>query len=553
MKTTIKNFLYTTLFIFILSSCGKKAADVLVPEDAAIVVHLDMASLSSKLTWDEIKNSDWFKMAAKEGPSSDIQRKLLENPDSSGIDLKSDLYMFIQMRGNNSYVVLQGKLKDAKAYESTITKMDTENKEIKKESGFSYKGDENGCVTWTNDRFIIVGNGGDIQASQSPFASTKKVKLTIDSLLRYAKDLYSLPQKNSISNDSHYASIASEKGDIHFWLNSGLLMKNTMAGALSMFKAASLLEGNVTGYTVNFDNGKITASTKTWFNNELGALMKKYKPGNINTDMLKRIPGQDMSVVFAMNYPPEGLKEFLKLFGVDGMVNGFIGDFGLSIDDFVKANKGDLLLAVSDFKVEDKEMNLNPDKGSDFSFSTPQPGAKVLFATSINDKPSFDKMIDILKTEISKQGGAEDLAMIKYTVKDNWFIAGNAQESVDGFASGTVTDHPFISKISGHPMGCYIDFQKISSGIKTNKLGGTGKIFTGEAKVWENMLFYGGEMKDGAYVAFMEVNMFDKNTNSLKQLNSFFNTVAKSVKEDMDNHNPWTVDTSGIRPHGLTQ
>ena len=552
MKTTIKTFLYTTLFIFILSSCGKKTADVLIPEDAAVIVHLNMESLTSKLSWEEIKNSDWFKMASEEGHHSDIQKKLLANPDSSGVDLKKDLYMFVQMRGNNTYVVFQGKIKDAKAFESMVAKMDEKPQEIKKQGSFSYAGDDDGCVTWTSDRFIIVGNGGNSKPGQDWFKNnTPKAKISIDSILRYAKDLYSLPQKNSITNDSHYASLASEKGDMHFWVSSGAFLKDAMSSGLGMLKGVSLLEGNVSGYTVNFDNGKITANTKSWFNNELGALLKKYQPANLNTDMLKRIQGQNMSVVFAMNYPPEGLKEFLKLFGVDGMVNGFMGDVGLSIDDFVKANKGDVLFAVSDLTVENKEMNLGPDKGG---VSSPMPGANILFATSINDKPTFEKMVDVVKSEVSKQGGAADLSMIKYTIKDNWFIAGNTQESVDGFASGNTTDHPFISKISGHPMGGFIDFQKLSGGMKSKQFGGMGNIFAGDtAKVWDNMIFYGGEMKDDAYVAYMEINLFDKNTNSLKQINNFMSMAAKKAKVQMNSYAPWPVDSTSVKPHGLTQ
>jgi hypothetical protein len=314
-----------------------------------------------------------------------------------------------------------------------------------------------------------------------------------------------------------------------------------------LFKATSLLEGNVSGYTLTFDNGKITASSKSWYNKELGAVMKKFKSGNVNTDMLKRISGQNVSVVIAANYQPEGLKELLKSFGVDGLVNGFMGGVGLSIDDFVKATKGDLLFAVSDFAVKDKQMSFGGDSTSDFSFSTPQPDANILFAASINDKPSFDKIEGAIKSELSKNGVPEDLSKIKYTVKDNWFIVGNKQESVDGFAAGNKTDHAFISKISGHPMGAYIDLQKILGSIQTKEAGDFNKVLSGEGKIWDNIIFYGGEMKDGATVGFFEVNMIDKNTNSLKQLHNFFNTMAKTFMNthdfDMDDREFPAVDT----------
>lgn len=536
MKSIIKNLTSFILLALLISSCGKKAADVLIPENAAMVFHINAASLGSKLTWNEIKNSDMFKMADKEGPSDELKRKLLDNPETSGIDLKGDFYIFIEMRGNNAYVVVQGKLKDVKAYETMITKAG-KNKEIKKAGSMSYTGDENGLVTWNNDRFIIVSQSDNFQRRNNDFFGEGRMekKITLDSVLKYAKDLYSLKKGSSMGNDSRFASLMNEKGDMHFWINTGLLFQNSMPMGLGgLFKASSLLEGNASGYTLNFDNGKITASTKSWFSKELGAVMKKFKPGNLNTDMLKRISGQNVSVVVAMNYPPEGLKELLKLFGVDGLVNGFMGEVGLSIDDFVKANKGDLLFAVSDFAVKDKQMSFGSDSTSNFSYSTPQPDANILFATSINDKPSFDKIADVLKSELSKNGDTEEISKIKYTIKDNWFICGNTQESVDDFAAGNKTDHAFISKISGHPVGAYIDLQKILRGIQTKEAVGLNKILSGEGNIWDNIIFYGGEMKDDAATGYFEVNMIDKNTNSLKQLHNFFNTMAKAFMNTRD-------------------
>jgi hypothetical protein len=356
-------------------------------------------------------------------------------------------------------------------------------------------------------------------------------EITEDSIFNYTKSLYNLKSGNSIGNDSRFANLMGEKGDMHFWINTGSLIKSSIPGGISdLFKAASLLDGNVTGYTLNFDNGKITASSKSWYNKELSDFFKKYKPGNLNTDMLKRISGKDVVFVLAMNYPPEGLKEFLKLLGVDGMVNGELGKFGFSTDDFVKANKGDLLLAVSDFSVKEKTKTLgfgdNP-----MTYKTTEPDANVLFATSINDKAAFDKMADVLKSQALKQGGAEAVDKIKYTIKDNWFIAGNTQANVDAFAAGNKTDHDFISKISGHPLGGYVDLKKMLSSVNTKETENFKGIISGEGNIWDNIVFYGGDLKDGAREGYFEVNMIDKSTNSLKQLNNYLNTASKTVKD----------------------
>ncbi|MGH2552463.1 MAG: hypothetical protein ACRDEB_02035, partial [Chitinophagaceae bacterium] len=303
-----------------------------------------------------------------------------------------------------------------------------------------------------------------------------------------------------------------------------------------LFKSTSLLVGNHTGYSVNFENVKITANSRSWFNNEMREMMKKFKPGNINTDMLKRISSKNVAAVIAMNYPPEGVKEFLKLFGVDGLINGLIGAIDLSIDDFVKAQKGDMLLVISDFLVKDKAMDFGDTENPDLSFSSPQPDAGILFALSINDKNSFDKIAKVVESEISKNEMPDDVSKIKSTVKDNWLIVGNSREIVEGFAAGNKTDHDFISKISGHPMGFYIDLQKIFGGIQTKDAVDFQKVLSGEGKIWDNIIAYGGEMKDDAMTSHFEINMIDKNTNSLKQFFHFLNFMAKTIKSVTENN-----------------
>ena len=99
MRSMIKNLFSFSLLALLISSCGKKTADVLIPENAVMVFHINAASLSSKLSWDEIKNSEWFKLANKEGSANDFEKKMLDDPENSGIDLKSDMYSSVQMSG----------------------------------------------------------------------------------------------------------------------------------------------------------------------------------------------------------------------------------------------------------------------------------------------------------------------------------------------------------------------------------------------------------------------------------------------------------------------
>jgi hypothetical protein len=554
MKPTIKNLFLISLVSFFIASCGSKSADVLVPDDAAMVMHINAASLSSKISWNDIKSSDWFKMASSEGPSSDIQRKLLEDPANSGIDLNSDFFMFIRPSGNHMYVCFQGKLKDAKAFEDMVKKMDKK-VEIKKDGDMSYAGEEDAYMTWKADRFIMVADASDMNQGMNRYSD--RSKLTTDSLLKLAKETYNLKSSNSISGNSKFKSMMSEPGDIHMYITSKLT-GGSMSKQLSMFKAATILEGNITTASINFDNGKITGTSKSFFNKELQEFYAKYKAGNLNTDMLKKIPGDNVTAVLAMNYPPEGLKAFLKLLGMDGMVDGFLEDAGFTIDDFVAANKGDLLFAVTDFTMAEKERSIDMGGGKIYKTTSTAPDAKILFATSIGNKGSFDKLIAAGTKAIGAMGNSSDaLNMVKYEIKDNWFIAGNSQEQISAFGTGAGVDKDFISKISGHPFGFYIDLKKITSGLQTAGSGGMMSMFGGDGKIWDNIIVSGGEMKDGAGTSHFEINMIDKNINSLKQLNNFASSLAKrfsgSFENDMSEKDYPKMDSAVVVPPAVEE
>ncbi len=63
------------------------------------------------------------------------------------------------------------------------------------------------------------------------------------------------------------------------------------------------------------------------------------------------------------------------------------------------------------------------------------------------------------------------------------------------------------------------------------------KIIDESEKMWENLYSTGGEFKDGRVVMTSEINLVDKNTNSLKQLNHYFDLIYAEIrkKEAMSN------------------
>ena len=142
--------------------------------------------------------------------------------------------------------------------------------------------------------------------------------------------------------------------------------------------------------------------------------------------------------------------------------------------------------------------------------------------------------MDLLQRQIEKNWGAAAVAVtgkIPYQLKDNWFIAGNDSVSVSGFGA-TNTDHAFISRIKGHPMGGFLDIHQFINGAKPMYDSISMIIADQSLKTWQDIVFYGGEFKNNATETHMEINLVDKSTNSLKQLNSYLGFVAKVMKDN---------------------
>jgi hypothetical protein len=521
--------------MMVIASCGHadKSA-VTVPKDAGMVFHINTGSLTSKLSWKEIQQTNWFKEAYAEADDS-LAKKLLDNPENSGIDIQGDLVFFLKRQGKGGYFAFEGLVKDPAAFEAY-------NKKMKPGAVSSKNGDLNVLkmddvvATWKDGRFIYLFdaplfagfNGGGSYGDSNG-------KLSADSLTAIAKTLYDLKGDATLGNDDRYASLLKEAGDLHFWMSAENIYGGMLTGMLSMTKISTLFEGNVTAATVNFDNGKISFKSKSYYNKELGKFYEKYKMKKIDEDMLARIPSNNVVGVFAMNYPPEGLKEFLKLVGVDGMANGFLGEVGYSVDEFIKANKGDLLVAVSDLavKAEVVTMPSYEEGGQPYTYTKTDPSVKVLFGVSVNDKPSFDKMIGVVKAKVGDIPEGGGIPKISYTLNDKWFAAGNDEAQVNQFAAGGANNkQPFIGKLAGHGAGFYVDIQKIMKAWEPATTDSSAKIVLGESlKTFEDALFTSGELGGGSVTSQGELNFVDKSTNSLKQLNQYLDKVSATKKK----------------------
>jgi len=539
MKSFLRPVAIILAAAFLFTSCKhSQEAGSMIPKDALFVLHVDTKSLSGKLPFSEVRSSPWFTelkqhVAAMHHLSDSAASALFDHPENSGIDLDKGLYYFVSKDPvSGSQLVSEGTIKDADAFGKFYGKLDSS-------AAISKDGDLN--ILAIKDKMVMVWNTAHFVAAfdlpkdrmgmHLPGENTDTTATTaplIDptvALAGYCKNLFTLKSDSSLGDDSRFSELVNEPGDLHAWINSEAMMKSSgRLGMLGMLKLNDLIKGNVSTYTVNFNNGKIDITHKGYTSKVLGDLLRKYSGSGISMDMIRAIPSRDVTGLLALSFKPEGLKALVTLIGVDGMINSGLSQAGITFDDFVKAMKGDLLLAFTDFNVS---------KGADSLMPVSKPSVNYLFSLTLGDKASFQKLMDAGK---SMHGSMLSMdTSIAYGQNDKVFAITNHQHYLNDYLAGKANNSfDFMDQMKGHSIAMFIDLHKILSAASVS-----GKFRTGEDSAlmsaslgfWNNIISAGGDFNGDAMMGHTQINLMDPNTNSLKQLNNYFNAIVPVVVE----------------------
>jgi hypothetical protein len=523
-----------------------------VPKDAAMVLHVNASSLQSKLSWDEIRQTDWFRDYLKEEQDS-LNKKIMENPEASGVDIKSDFVLFVKPQGKGGYMAFEGNLKDAAAFEAMLKKSNKDTVTVKSDGDIKYISTGKSVVCWNDKRFITMTDAPYLN-QMNPFGGNREegeTAFSADSLRHFGKGLFSLKNDESLNKDDRFNDLVKEAGDVHFWINTDTYTSAMGGGMLSTLKVGSLLQGNIGTFTLNFDNGKVTVNSKQYMNEEMTKLMEKYSSKTVSKDLLNRIPSENVIAVIAMNVDPEGIKAFLKAAGFDGMANSFLGQMNYSLDELIQATRGEFLVAVSDLAVTSREVTEPAyyEGGQPYTYTKKEQDMNVLFASSVNNRASFEKLLNIAQQNMKDD---PKMSQVNFKVTDQWFVASNKPGTVDKFLSGSNSKLSFADKISGHPMGIYVDISKILQTTKGKLETASDSLeFEASQKMWQDVVITGGEFKNGVATGKFELNLVDKNTNSLKQINQFGTQMAaarKKRREYYEANNKFDMDSVQMTP-----
>jgi hypothetical protein len=493
---------------FFLSCSHSKNKELTVPKDAFAVIHINGASLISKASWKDLEQTDWFRKQ-KLTVTDTYDKQLMDDPEKSGIDLKSDFIYFTQKKDFTAvYSVFEGKLKSAADFEKLLTQKNP-GKKIEKTDDFSFLQTGNAeLVSWTGTKFIYINTEN---------SSGNKAFVTLDSLKAYAAFLYDLKKENSMESNEKYADLLKESGDIHFWSSTPDALSEVELGPVPVIAASALMQGSATAGTVNFENGKIVLKSKQFFNSTLSGIIEKYKAKPLTDEVLSHVV-PNSSIVIAMNYHPQLIKDILRASGTESSANKVFDDFNFTMDDLLRSSRGEIVITASELTPKNPLMEEEMDDDDIFPF-----GGNLLLSLSLNNDSTFKKVQGIIKQQFPN---------VVTRIQNNWFFAGNSAETIDRFFGPG--DNTIAGKIGGHPFGMFLDIQK---GLQQWNVEGLDSSLIRQIEIsknfWQDITSTGGDFKSGSLQFETTINLVDKTTNSLKQLGKYSTQMAAFAdKED---------------------
>jgi len=347
--------------ILILSCSGQKEAEMtkMIPKDSYLLLDMNLGKLHEKGQLKDFDKSQLYTqmMSLLGAFASDVEkyvRAIITDSDATGLDAKSEIYMFI----NDDYFGFLAPVKDKNKFNEFLKKnraQGAEAKEPRKIDKFLGVGEENTLLAW-DDNVLYALIGIKKQNKQQVETDFKKFA--------------TLTNENSITANPMYKEFNDGKKDISFLIDYGKLMKSSFDKAktftqgqpqFAQDKAIELYKDTYGTMFAEFNNDEINLTNDTKLSDELNKLinLEKLFKGEISDKLLKIFPKNSFAAYAASVDPAEALKSYKtmseKLFDKNDTTNSvakvieimskysdrFDGEVVMSITDFME-NPGSL-------------------------------------------------------------------------------------------------------------------------------------------------------------------------------------------------------------------
>jgi len=356
------------LFALVFTACQRDApvpedSLLFLPENTSMVTAIRARQMMDKADFPAIQQSEGYREMIREAQAANpVLAKVLEQPESSGVDLGKNIYLSAEMRENKKpFITISFSIQDAKAFEALLKSADVEAQPAA-DKGYQFASpSRNSALAWNEEVAIIgIADGeADVQATIKRYLESKP--------------------EHSIAQNKNLRRALAQDFDIANWLSSDFLLGSEIAKgptALMNYDEEDL-RGNYIQHFLTFEDGLVRSQTalslKSRIANDLSMLFRD----KVKTDFVKLAPEGQPVFFMATAFDMDGINQLLVEKYSKGLAEGGLNEYGISTTTLIKALKGDIMLAAYPPEQEGSEK------------------PELLFAARIGDKEALQSLISL--------------------------------------------------------------------------------------------------------------------------------------------------------------
>lgn len=546
--------LLSGIAVLLLTACSKTPEQGKhIPKSAALVLGINSKQIQEKLVTEGLSVDKLFE-ALQQKDTSNEMTKALKEAENSGVDLQGNVYVaMVPGDKGNGYVMAVAKLKDEAKFEAFLK--EKSKKEVQAGKDFKFLEDDEAVIGFNKETIIGVFslNPGKLPYGEEsdPFAAMGDTIAPAPKTPEKANNmevldgLFHLKADESVANIESFKEIQKEKGDVLFWMSSEQLYAfnpGTPSGmaALVTTNVKKLTAGAFQTAALHFENGKIKVNSTSYAGTEIKEIMKKYPMEKVNMSMLESYPSENVLGFMLINFDLRMLGDILKLVGMDGFANMGLAEAGITLDDLLKAFKGEIALIGSDFTVE------SVPSAWDSTYKTTKPSAKWVFNMKVGDKAAFEKIMSSprIAPMFTKQGNeyvpAQNLGgEMAVSITNERILLSSDAALMQAYTEGkskVKLDEGVESKAKGNVMSMYLSVEKLLNNVPAEEMKMPDSVANDIKGLLKDFTVSTEPFNGKSQKSVMELNFKNEGQNTLVQLANFtqkmYGYYVSKKKED---------------------
>jgi hypothetical protein len=550
------------LSVVFITSCKKPVPPQTkyIPKNAVFVATINTKSLQAKLMKNQATIENIIRSISGSDTTINKGKQEWEDIKASGVDMDENFYVAMVNKGGGmtggsgtAVTTVIGALKDAGKLEAYIKKKDPTS-EVRKEKDYSYAAIHgNNMVAWGKDVVIMMSYQKSFSASNMQYDSTTgsynlgtSPNATNDMKAEIAFN-FNLKEDQSVASIPEFRDLMQEKSDASMWVNSSASMENL---PIPLPKVKELFSSSFTAANVNFEDGKITMSSKSYYSAAFRDILKKYSGSTADLTLVENYPSDNINAFGIFSFNPELINELVKYLEVGGMVDSYLTKMmgsNYTLKEALKAIKGDFAVVVSDMATKTAADSMRGMGAGTL------PDLKLIVNIPVGDKVQMSRLMDklvemqmLVKTN-NQYRLTPTMQQIGYQVivdDKNLFIASdeNVLNQYKAKSKKANLNKAVMSDFKNKSGVAYVNIESILKGVNTSGNAQANAVLPKARETFKDMEMY-TENFNGKFVeGHGELRFKNEKENSLTSLLSFIETASKNIKRG-----PAMVDNDNVQ------